>query len=208
MRDKNLYYEIDSWNQACDCMSNASDKLHITYDIVLDRGINGGIIRIEHDDYGCLFSYLVNGSGNLLIPDCNDVVFELTNDEILMELHKYGFNIKFSKRIDINDSQYQLLSSAQLFGMDKIRLMYVDSSWVKQDNHFERKARLVIFNPSHLLNWLDNQKVCTRDEFANAIDNGYAINVTHAVGGLTPGNDWSFLYEHIFNVSDLLKHCR
>ena len=206
-KDRDLYYEIDEWPQICDCISNVSEKLHVTYDVLLGRKISGGIVRVEHDDYGTLFAYLVDGSGDLLEPDSNGVVFELTTDEVLLELHKYGFNVRFSERIRFNRDQYQLLTSASLFGMDKIRLMFVDNGVFDLSKGYDRKARLVLFDASNLSSWLDNQKTCTEKEFVDAIESGYAINVTKATGGIKPGNNWSFLYEHIYNVCDLIRYC-
>ena len=201
-----LRYEIDSWDQITECQSNNSPKLHLTYDVALGRSLSGQIIRVEHDDYGCLFSYVVEASGVDVSCAPNGTVFQLTTDELLMELEKYGFIVKFSKCLQISNAQYQLLMSSQLLGMSKIRIMYVDMTTKRNrfDDDYERKPYLVMFKTDKLPMWLSNGKVCSKQEFEDALAKGYAVNLTECEGGLH-GNDWSFLTDKVLNVTDILK---
>lgn len=201
-----LRYEIDSWDEITGCQSNNSPKLHLTYDVALGRSLSGQIIRVEHDDYGCLFSYVVEASGVDVSCAPNGTVFQLATDELLMELEKYGFIVKFSKCLQLSDAQYQLLMSSQLLGMSKIRIMYVDMTEKRNrfDDDYERKPYLVMFKTDKLPMWLSNGKVCSKQEFEDALAKGYAVNLTECEGGLH-GNDWSFLTDKVLNVSDILK---
>ena len=201
-----LRYEIDSWDQITGCQSNNSPKLHLTYDVALGRSLSGQIIRVEHDDYGCLFSYVVEASGVDVSCSSNGTVFQLTTDELLMELEKYGFIVQFSTCLQISDAQYQLLMSSQLLGMSKIRIMYVDMAKKHNrfDDNYERKPYLAMFKTDKLPMWLSNGKVCSKQEFEDALAKGYAVNLTECEGGLH-GNDWSFLTDKVLNVSDILK---
>lgn len=201
-----LRYEIDSWDEITGCQSNNSPKLHLTYDVALGRSLSGQIIRVEHDDYGCLFSYVVEASGVDVSCAPNGTVFQLATDELLMELEKYGFIVKFSKCLQISDAQYQLLMSSQLLGMSKIRIMYVDMTEKRNrfDDDYERRPYLVMFKTDKLPMWLSNGKVCSKQEFEDALAKGYAVNLTECEGGLH-GNDWSFLTDKVLNVSDILK---
>lgn len=201
-----LRYEIDSWDEITECQSNNSPKLHLTYDVALGRSLSGQIIRVEHDDYGCLFSYVVEASGVDVSCAPNGTVFQLATDELLMELEKYGFIVKFSKCLQLSDAQYQLLMSSQLLGMSKIRIMYVDMTEKRNrfDDDYERKPYLVMFKMDKLPMWLSNGKVCSKQEFEDALAKGYAVNLTECEGGLH-GNDWSFLTDKVLNVSDILK---
>lgn len=201
-----LRYEIDSWDEITGCQSNNSPKLHLTYDVALGRSLSGQIIRVEHDDYGCLFSYVVEASGVDVSCAPNGTVFQLTTDELLMELEKYGFIVKFSKCLQISNAQYQLLMSSQLLGMSKIRIMYVDMTTKRNrfDDDYERKPYLVMFKTDKLPMWLSNGKVCSKQEFEDALAKGYAVNLTECEGGLH-GNDWSFLTDKVLNVTDILK---
>lgn len=203
--DSKLRYEIDSWDEIVDCQSNNSPKLHLTYDVALGRLLSGEIIRVEHDDYGCLFSYVVGASGVDVSYTSNGMLFELTREELLMELEKYGFLIKFSNMLQISDAQYQLLMSSQLLNMNKIRIMYVDMQPERvKTTDYERKPYLVMFKASKLPKWLSNGKICSKQEFEDALVNGYAVNLTEVDGGLR-GNDWSFLTDKVLNVQDILK---
>lgn len=201
-----LRYEIDSWDQITGCQSNNSPKLHLTYDVALGRSLSGQIIRVEHDDYGCLFSYVVEASGVDVSCSSNGAVFQLTTDELLMELEKYGFIVKFSTCLQISDAQYQLLMSSQLLGMSKIRIMYVDMTEKRNrfDDNYERKPYLVMFKTDKLPMWLSNGKVCSKQEFEDALAKGHAVNLSECEGGLH-GNDWSFLTDKVLNVCDILK---
>lgn len=201
-----LRYEIDSWDEITGCQSNNSPKLYLTYDVALGRSLSGQIIRVEHDDYGCLFSYVVEASGVDVSCAPNGTVFQLTTDELLMELEKYGFIVKFSKCLQLSDAQYQLLMSSQLLGMSKIRIMYVDMITKRNrfDDDYERKPYLVMFKTDKLPMWLSNGKVCSKQEFEDALAKGYAVNLTECEGGLH-GNDWSFLTDKVLNVTDILK---
>lgn len=202
-QDKLLRYEIDSWDELPGCLSNSSKHLHLTYDDVIDKPLTGGVVRVEHDRYGCLFAYVVNASGTLLTAKQDGIMYELTPYQILSELRKYGFIIKFSKAVVLDDDQFNLLVTANELHMDKIRIMYVSYR-----NKFgaveESKAYLVCFNIEHLPTWLNNSKVCNEAEFSKAVSNGYAVNLTHAKGGLTSPHNWSFLIDKILNIDDLL----
>lgn len=202
-----LRYEISDWSEACECLSNSSRKLHITYDSVLGK-LTGGIVRVEHEDYGCLFAYLVQGSGSMLQPGPNGVLFELSNEEILMELEKYGFNIQLSTNVDVDDAQYQLVSSACALGMDKIRIMYVDNEKSPLGDKYERSAYIVAFKADKLSSWLSTSKACSRREFSKALIEGSAVNLSQVDGGLNQGHNWSWLFDKVLTAESVLKHAR
>lgn len=204
MQDNRLYYEIDSWGQATQCLSNSSKRLHITHDVVMDKGFAADVIRVEHDYYGCLFAYCVNASGDLLCED-DGMLFELSPDQLLSELRKYGFLIQFSSRITLDSSQYKLLLTSSALGMDKLRIMYVTCDSVRSNKTPELAPYLVLFNVKGLSTWLSNVKTCSKAEFNDAVASGKAINITEADGGLH-GHNWSFLKDKVLDVDDLVKH--
>lgn len=207
--DKLLRYSIDSWDEITQCKSNASRYLHLTCDQIVDRCLSGIVIRVEHEKYGCLFSYLVEGSGPLLTPKPDGQLFELSTDDVLMELEKFGFLVDFSMTPQLDDDQFSLLATASQLGYDKIRIMYVGTDTVESvGTVYERKANLVMFNIDKLPKWLDSQKVCTKDEFSEAVNNGYAINLTHSKGGLNHGHNWSFLNEKVLAIDNILAVAR
>lgn len=209
-QNKLLRYEIDSWDQVVECLSNNSKHLHLTCDEVMDTCLTGTVVRVEHDKYGCLFSYLVHGSGNLLTSQPDGMMFELTTDQVLDELYKYGFVIKFSTQVVLDDDQFGLLVTTNELGFDKIRIMYVDLAKPvvsKGRREYVRKANLVAFKVSDLPRWLDNTKVCTSDEFSRALISGSAVNLTRTSGGLQ-GHNWGFLVDKVLSVEDVLSNSR
>lgn len=206
--DKLLRYSIDSWDQITQCKSNASRHLHLTCDRIVDRCLSGVVIRVEHEKYGCLFSYLVEGNGTLLTPKPDGQLFELSTDDVLMELEKFGFLVEFSKTPQLDNDQFSLLAEASQLGYDKIRIMYVGNRIQSTGPMYTRKANLVMFNIDKLPTWLNNQKVCTKNEFSEAVNNGYAINLTHSRGGLNNGHNWSFLNEKVLSIDNILAVAR
>lgn len=207
--DKLLRYEVDSWDQVVDCLSNNSKHLHLTCDEVMDSSVTGTVIRVEHDKYGCLFSYLVEGSGSLLTPQPDGLMFELTTDQVLDELYKYGFVIKFSHKVLLDDDQFNLLVSAQGLGLDKLRIMYVSNSrnTFEEGRSYVRSGYLVAFKIEKLPRWVNNTKVCTRDEFDKALLEGSAVNLSESAGGLR-GHNWSFLKDKVLSIEDILNNSR
>ena len=209
---KLLRYDIDSWDQLPGCLSNNSRHLHLTYDVVIDKPLTGGVIRVEHDRYGCLFSYVVQGSGNLLSSQEDGTLFELTTGQILSELRKFGFIVSFSKTPVIDDDQFKLLCTVNDMGLSKIRVMYVDVNkhgYNTQDGcSDQRTAYLVAFNEKNLPIWLSNCHYCSEEEFKDAVVKGYCVNLTYVKGGLQPSHNWVFLTDKVLNVVDLLESAR
>lgn len=202
MRDRLLRYEVASLCELPDCMSNNSRKLHLTYDEVLSDSLCGSVIRVVHDDFGCLFAYTLHASGTDLSVSCSGTLHELTVQEISKELEKYGFIVTFSDRVSLDDMQFKLLCTANELNMNKIRIMYVD----RKD--LASCARLVAFDAQNLSSWLSNLKTCSFDEFCKALESGYAVNLTRAEGGLTPPHNWAFLEGKVLNIEDVLKFSR
>ena len=211
MQDKLLRYEIDSWDEVPGCLSNNSKHLHLTYDAVLDKRLTGGIVRVEHDRYGCLFSYLVNGSGPLLSVQEDGTLFELTAEQVLKELEKYGFLVSFAEKYVLDDDQFSLLSTIHDLGVAKVRIMYVNEEKKYLNTYKDSnvlKAYLVAFNAGGLPRWLSNTYTCNEDEFSDALRTGKAFNATNLKGGLQPPHNWSFLADSVLNVTDLLESSR
>lgn len=210
-QNKLLRYEIDDWSQVTECKSNNSRKLHLTYDNVLASDLTGGVVRVEHDLYGCLFAYLVNGSGTVLSEQRDGIMYELTTGQVLSELAKYGFLIQFTHRPVLDDDQFNLLVTAQGLGLNKIRIMYVDMSSVlvpNLSNEYRRRGYLVAFNVDKLPKWLNNTHTCTTEEYFKAVTEKGAVNLSAAQGGLDGGHNWQFLVDKVLNIEDLLKVAR
>lgn len=208
MYNKPLRYEISSWDEVPQCLSNNSKHLHLTYDSVMDRQLTGGIVRVQHDKYGCLFAYLVNASGSLLYISDDGTLFELESSQVLKELEKYGFFIKFEHKFVINDEQFQLLVTASELGMDKIRIMYVDTPFRNKKVVNVKIAYLVAFKSGVNSRWLSNTYESSFNEFNYALVSGTCVNLTKCKGGLVPPNNWKFLKDKVLNISNVLNSAR
>lgn len=203
-----LRYEISSWDEVPQCLSNNSKHLHLTYDSVMDKQLTGGIVRVQHDKYGCLFAYLVNASGSLLYISDDGTLFELEPCQLLKELEKYGFFIKFEHKFVINDEQFQLLVTASGLGMDKIRIMYVDTPSRNKKVVNVKIAYLVAFKSGVNSKWLSNTYESSFNEFNYALVSGTCVNLTKCKGGLVPPNNWKFLEDKVLNISNVLNSAR
>jgi hypothetical protein len=85
-----LRYNISNWLQLSECRSNNSADLYITVKQVIDDGshrLTGIVIQVNHNQYGNLFTCLVDSHGSLLTPDPDSgIIKEFSTDEICAEL--------------------------------------------------------------------------------------------------------------------------
>ena len=200
-----LRYEISKWDQISKCQSNNSREIHLRYVQVMDKSLSGDLIRVEHDRFGCLFAYLVHGSGKILSPAKDGLYHEWTSEEVLKELEKYGFLIQFADHYDITSSQIKLLMTIQDLGMDKIRFLTVIPKYTGNRGRVEPpQTKLVAFKIDNNPRWLDNRYLISEEDFGKSIVEGWAINLTEMNGGPKKEN-WQFLYDRILDVDSILK---
>ena len=195
-----LRYEISNWKQLPRCKSNNSKQLHIhVTDFIQNNDILGLRITLEHEVYGELFSYIVNASGGLVSTFNNDIEYELTTDEILTQLAKYGFLITFHSWEDLSSDQVQYLMTLQNLHFDKIRLLSV---WDTPNGVKEFKLHVVAFQVEQLPDWLNSGYAPSKKEFINALNSGYAINIS-AISE-TRNYRWDWLYNWVADIGDVL----
>lgn len=199
-RDIPLRYNISSWTQLPQCMSNNSRELHLhVSEIIQDRRVQGTVIRLEHTDFGVLFAYLVGGFGPLLSPDQRTYLPELTTAEILSELRRFGFDITYNPRERLDGAQLKYLVRLLELGYDKIRLLNVWSHTSKGSKEF--KPLVVAFKVAENPMWINNGYSASNEEFVSALLNGSVINLS----AMTEDNhfDWSWL-NYVANIDDIL----
>lgn len=199
-----LRYEIDDWSQVTQCQSNCSSYLHLTCTVVLDPTLSGTIIRVEHERFGCLFAYLVSGSGSLLNEQVDGMYHEWEPEDLLLELEKYGFYIQFAKPYNITSDQLDNLIDIQKLGMDKIRYMFVrfsDSDLFDRPTHSPGSWQLISFDINSHPEWLQNTYQCSKKEFVDAMVDGTAVNLTKIVNRY----DWSFVEGKVLSIPDILQ---
>ena len=200
MNKQPLRYKIASWNEVRHIQSNNSPKLKLQTVNILGEDLQGLVIRVNHDDYGCLFSTLINANGPLLNQQGS--AYELlTIDEILLELSRFGFEIIYSPADHLDGEQLNHLMSLQTLGFSKLRLLsvYVPGS---QEKH---QLKLVAFKPMENLEWMNNLYECPQDEFLTSLEKGSSINLTER--DEFTKFDWSFLQDaQIVGIEDVLRN--
>lgn len=195
-----LRYQISNWKQLPNCKSNNSKQLHLhVTDFIQNNDINGVRITLNHDVYGELFSYVVNASGSLVSTFDKDIEYELTTDDILTQLAKYGFLITFHSWEDLSGDQVQYLMTLQNLHFDKIRLLNV---WDAPNGVKEFKLHVVAFQVEQLPDWLNAGYAPPKTEFLDALNSGYAINIS-AISE-TRNYRWDWLYNWVADIGDIL----
>lgn len=196
-----LRYNISNWLQLSECKSNNSADLYITVKQVIDDGshrLTGTIILVQHTQYGTLFACLVNSSGSLLTPDpASGKIKEFTTDEILAELNKFGFDVTFEINQHLSGDQISFLMTVNDLGYDKLRVLSVQD---KPDGHYS--DYLVVFNVEKCPDWIQNDYVCGKSVFVNALTSSGAMNLTDLEQ--TKGFDWTWL-TYVANIEDIIR---
>lgn len=196
-----LRYNISSWNQLPDCQSNNSRDLKLSVTTLIQNDIvNGTVIQLSHKLFGVLFSCLVNGSGRLLSECSNHHIHELTTEEILCELAKFGFLITYNPREHLSGDQLQYLMTLDQLGFDKIRIL--DVYKFQKDGRIKSTPVVVAFKISENSRWLENTYTSSEVEFNTSMNNGSSINIS-AISA-DKHFDWSWL-DYIADIKDILE---
>lgn len=183
----NLRYRISSLEQLPKCLSNKSQKLRIVYSKYINSDVLcGEKISIEHDIFGTLFTYVVDARGSLV----NDVK-EISVNELLSHLYKYGFEIEYRPAKHLSGNQIQYLMTLDDLGFDKLRV-------VGDDLHPIVVAFVTSANPE----WIHDRYLPSDREVKQSLLSGTAINIS----AISESNnyDWSWL-DFVANITDILN---
>lgn len=195
-----LRYNISSWDQLVECMSNYSSSLHLEVKHILqDSRVTGTVIEVIHEELGVLFGYLVNGTGPLLASD-DPLEYELSCADVLKQLERFGYLITFDCQKNISSNQVEFLRTLDGLGFDKIRLMDVytySNTGVKVYT-----PHVVVFNIRNNPGWLDNTYSASNEEFLDSLSKGYAVDVS----GISQSSKyhWDWL-DFVGSIKDILK---
>lgn len=198
-----LEYRISSWKQLPQCLSNNSRELSIKVtDFIQDDRISGLRIAVYHTTFGVLFATVLDAAGSMISTGYNRIVSEMKPESILSELAKFGFIIEYEPATKLKGDQIQYLMTLKNLHFDKIRLMDV----YKQDDVTGTKSTqtfVVAFNVEKNSNWLNNDYSCSIVEFADALTNGSAMNITGI--SETRNYNWTWLSEFVANIDDIIR---
>lgn len=194
-----LRYRISDWRQLKNCLSNNSRDLHIDVTtFVNDDRLNGLRISVNHCQYGSLFSYVVGAKGRLISTYGSSIIPELTPDQILLELAKYGFYVEYQPVRHLTGDQLKYLTTVNDLGFDKLRLMSVYSLDKIGQKVFT--THVIVFNSTGHADWLNAGYSCSQSEFNESLNQGTCVCLPN-----TDKFDWSWLHSRVVNISDVLS---
>lgn len=199
MKQQLLRYQISSWQQLPNCLSNTSRELHVhVANIVNSPNLSGLRISIEHDRYGTLFTYMAGCGGELIdiTPEA-----DISTEQILGQLRQFGFLVQFSPESNLPSSQLEYMLTLRKLHYDKIRILNVWKPRITTEKEF--KQYVVAFQSSAHKFWLNREYSPSEDEFTEGLINGTAINLTDI--SKTKRYNWSWLKEYVANIDDVVR---
>ena len=197
---KPLQYTIDDWHDLPACRSNNDRQLHIhVADFKNDERLSGVRITVEHEVFGTVFSCIKGARGTIISEKSPEVISELTTQQILDELEKFGFLVTFAQWKTLPGNQVQYLMTLNTLKFDKIRLLNV---WNAPNGLKEFKPKVVAFKIKYLPDWLQASYSPSETEFVKAINSGYAINISAI--SFDEKFSWDWLYNAVINIDDVI----
>lgn len=196
-----LQYEITSWTQIGECLSNTDRRLHAVCSKIMSDTLQGTVVRVDHDIYGCLFSYLVEGKGSTL---SNYSVKMWSTEEILDQLKRLGFYIRYKEEKHLSGQMVEYLITLDQLKFDKIRIMFVDCPPPMATGEADIvKYYVVAFKVDAHPKWIDNTYRATEKEITEATMDGTAINISAI--SKDENFRWNFLGDYVLNISDIIE---
>ena len=185
-----LRYEISDWFQLSECLSNNSPKFSIRVSKLLGDKISGTLIEVKHALYGTLFATVVDSDGKLLsdTDDSGEVIHELSTEDILKQLARFGFYVKYEQEAFLPGSQLLVLMSIKTLGY-----LLLSQLCVKETKGSQSIVTpyVVAFNSDSHPKWLKFGYICDSDEYKKALADGTAVYVdTYYNSSLGFSWDW------------------
>lgn len=201
-----LRYNISSWRQLPNCLSNNSKDLSIhVSDFMNNSCLTGFKISVNHTTMGTLFACVIGARGSLVSRDPEQsllddpVTTDLSTKDILKELYKFGFHVTYCPRKNLSGDQLQYLITLKGLHFDKLRKLSV---WKTVNGEKQFSVKLVAFQSEELYNWLNNGYSPSYTEFSQAVTSGYAVNLTEI--SYTRNYRWDWL-DYVASVDDVLR---
>lgn len=195
-----LRYKISDWHQLTEVRSNNSRDLFISVaDFIQDDRLNGLRIQVNHKAFGVLFACLINAHGTMISELSENLVYELTPKQILLQLKTFGFIVTYEPNKHISGSQLTFLMQLQGLGYDKLRILNV---WHTENEVKVFKWYVVAFNIKENPEWINNGYSPSEKEYETALKNGSCFNVS----ALCKEKNWSWSWlDYVANISDILE---
>lgn len=196
-----LRYEITDWFQLSKCLSNNSSKYSIRVSKLLGDKISGTLIEVKHALYGTLFATVVNSGGKLIsdVDDSGNVIHELSTEDILKQLARFGFYITYEQEACLPGSQLLVLMSIKTLGYTFISK--ICAKQIKQGQELITPY-VVAFNSDSHPEWLKFGYICNLDDYQKALSDGTALYVDTAYNS-TLGFNWDWL-SYVASIDQIL----
>ena len=194
-----LRYEITDWHQATEARSNTDADLRIKVtDFINDERLTGLRISVCHPEFGVLFTCVLNAHGTMVTEINENMTYELTTDQILAALAKYGFIIVYKQKSELPADQIAFLQSLLNLGFDKLRIIEVYKTEFGERQYL---PYIVVFNVTENPTWLNINHNASFAEFTEALVNGSAANISAP----TEAHGWSWGWlNFVANIQDIL----
>lgn len=162
-------------HQLPQCLSNQSRELRISVtDFVQDPRLQGLRIQVIHDQFGVLFACVIYSGGTLLKEKDDELISELSWEDINRELEKFGFLVYYHPRQELTSDQLAFLINIHRLGMDRLRPIGVRET---HRGYEEVHTEIVAFQADRHPKWLDIKFFPNESEYTKALSDGSAINI-------------------------------
>lgn len=170
---KRLRYQISDWAQATKCLSNNSKELHILIaNYMHNSSFEGRILSVVHARFGTMFAAVVDGQGLMLSvtdEDGNDLPL-LTTAQVLQQLEKFGFDIKYEEEPNLSGEQLTFLMKLIDLGYDaitKVRVKYPKTT----------RIQTIAYNSAKHVDYLSFNSLVSKAAFDESLEDGSAVNI-------------------------------
>lgn len=142
---------------------------------------------------------MIKGSGSLISEEDEEgvIIPFLTTEEILKQIEKFGFIVKYDLKSNLPDNVIAYLSELYNLGYDKITKIIVDT--VNKDGDRIKKPTIIVMKSDQgnddLLTY---GSIISFNKFAKKLSDNSVMNVTDE-----PNMVWDWV-TYMFNISDIL----
>lgn len=192
---KRLRYSISSWLQATKCLSNNSKELHISVaNYIHNVDFEGQIISVLHAKYGVMFAAITSGRG-YLISDTDEDGHELpllTTEQVLKQLEKFGFDIKYEEEPNLSGEQLTFLTNLYDLGYDAITRVKIKYPKITRNAY-------IAYDSSKGVEYLSFNTMVSKAEFDASLESSAIVDVAKMNKDL----EWDWL-TYTCQIKDLL----
>lgn len=184
-----------------ECKSNNSRDLYLSLvNLIRSWKIQGRLIQVVHPEFGVLFSAMIEGEGKLVtnLDEKGRYLPFMTTDEILKQLAKFGFYIRYDVKSNLPDETFVFLQQISLLGYEKITKVMLQTTNKEGDTIWQ--PSIVVFKcVDDNVDLMSYGQKLSRSKYIRKVDKNIILNVTDQ-----EGISWDWVTSY-FNISDILN---